>query len=124
MDKLYPEEARQERLNENIELLNQSFADGLIPLEQYLDAIDRLYDEENQDYWDRWLEGLRKAAEDFTELASNVVDDFTSSFGDAVGKIVTQGASLRDTFANLAQSMAQSIISALVKMGAQWLVYQ
>jgi hypothetical protein len=60
----------------------------------------------------------------FNELASSVINNFTTGFGNAFEKMVFDGQSLKESFKGLAESMARSVVNALGQMAAQWLAYQ
>lgn len=86
----------------------------------------RLQEQENADkgYWGRWLEAAQAAMTSFNDLSAAVIKNFTTGFGNAFEKMVFDSKSLNDSFKNLAEGMARSIVNALGQMAAQWLAYQ
>lgn len=81
-------------------------------------------EEDEKGYWGRWLENAEAAMLSFNDLSAAVIQNFTTGFGNALEKMVFDSQSLSDSFKNLAESMARSIVNALGQMAAQWLAYQ
>lgn len=78
----------------------------------------------NKGYWESYLEAAQENLGNFDELAGNVLENFSSRFGDAFESMVFDAENLRDAFANLAEGMARSVVNALGEMAGQWLAYQ
>lgn len=115
-----------EKQREDMLLLANAFETGAISAETYGEAVKNalgLGDDEGS-YWDKWLENARAAMMSFNDLAAGVIQNFTTGFGNAFEKMVFDSQSLSDSFKNLAESMARSIVNALGQMAAEWLAYQ
>ena len=88
------------------------------------DFNERMGEITGEGHWERWLESTREAMLTFDEIATNALDQFSSSFGEAFEKMIFDSESMGDAFTTLAQTMARGIINALGQMAAQWLAYQ
>jgi hypothetical protein len=80
--------------------------------------------ESNESYWQLWLESAEKTFADFDKMTADVAESFTNSFGDAFEDVVMNSTSVRDAVGNLAQGIAGSMVNAIGKMAAQWLILQ
>lgn len=148
LDQLFPVETAQRQFREEQELLAAALERNEIGIDRYLEAMDRLrqskrsdksaqdtYDflqpdtgagdqEDDQSYWDKWVEGAEVNLESFDELAGNTIDNFSTRFGQAFEEMIFDANSLGDAVSGMAESMARSVVSALGEMAAQWLAYQ
>lgn len=88
------------------------------------DFNERMGEITGEGHWERWLESTREAMLTFDEIATNALDQFSSSFGEAFEKMIFDSESMGDAFTTLAQTMARGIINAIGQMAAQWLAYQ
>lgn len=88
------------------------------------DFNERMGEITGEGHWERWLESTREAMLTFDEIATNALDQFSSSFGEAFEKMIFDSESMGDAFTTLAQTIARGIINALGQMAAQWLAYQ
>ena len=141
IDRLYPLEASQRRFREEMELLDLAAQAGKV--HDLADAQERLRkeqelgfmneamlgplmreDEQEQGYWERWLEGAENAFTDFDQMAANTAENFQRGFGNAFESMVFDSQSLGDAMYNLTEGIARSMVSALGEMAAQWLAYQ
>lgn len=95
--------------------------EAMIRLEQERD--EKLL-EVNGSYWERYLVAAEESLGNFDELAGNVVEGFSSRFGDAFESMVFDAESLSDAVSGMAEGMARSVVNALGQMAAQWLAYQ
>lgn len=95
--------------------------EAMIRLEQERD--EKLL-EVNGSYWERYLAAAEKSLGNFDELAGNVLEGFSSRFGDAFESMVFDAQSLGDAVSGLAEAMARSVVNALGQMAAQWIAYQ
>ena len=95
--------------------------EAMVRLEQERD--EKLL-EVNGSYWERYLAAAEESLGNFDELAGNVVEGFSSRFGDAFESMVFDAESLSDAVSGMAEGMARSVINALGQMAAQWIAYQ
>lgn len=77
-----------------------------------------------QGYWEQWLDAAEGAVTSFDALASGVIQNFTSGFGNAFEQMIFDSATLGESISKLAEGMARSVVNALGQMAAQWLAYQ
>ena len=78
----------------------------------------------NGSYWERYMLAAQENLQSFDELAGNMLENFSSRFGNAFESMVFDAQSLGDAVAGLAEGMARSVVNALGEMAAQWLAYQ
>lgn len=78
--------------------------------------------EENQTFWDKYYESMKKSTEDTDELWANTFDNFTTGFGNAFASAVLDSETAGEAFRNMAAGMAQSMLAALGKIMAQRMV--
>lgn len=81
-------------------------------------------EEAEKGYWGRWLEAAQQSMMSFNELASSVINNFATGFGNAFEKIIFDSASLSDAVKGLTESMARSVVNALGQMAAQWVAQE
>jgi hypothetical protein len=114
-----------EKQREDMQLLAAAFENGSISAEQYGEAVKMalgLGDESS--YWDRWLQGAQEAMMSFNQLASSVINNFATGFGNAFEQIIFDSKSLSDAVKGLTESMARSVVNALGQMAAQWVAQE
>lgn len=75
-------------------------------------------------YWERWLQGAEENLTNFNEIAGNVVEGFSTRFGDAFESMIFDAQSLGDAVQGMAQGMLRSVVNAIGQMIAQELAYQ
>lgn len=80
--------------------------------------------EANGSYWERWLLAAEENLTSFDELSGQIVENFTTSFGDAFESMILDSENLGDAMQNMAQGMVRSVVNAIGQMIAQELAYQ
>ena len=80
--------------------------------------------DESDDYWAKWLKSAEDNLMNFEKLSEEVINNFTSGFGDAFEEMIFDSKSLEDAMASLAENMLRSITNAIGQMIAQWVAYQ
>lgn len=73
--------------------------------------------------WDRWLESAYSAFTDFDSMMTEVANRFTSSFGSAFERVITDSQSASDAFRDLGEAIVRSVINSIGQMIAQWGLY-
>jgi hypothetical protein len=103
----------------------------LITGQAQTDLLRKLEEKRNEDllaingtFWEKYLIAAEKSLGSFDELAESVIDNFSSKFGDAFEAMIFDADTLEGSIANMAESMARSVVNALGQMAAQWLAYQ
>lgn len=80
--------------------------------------------EENQGYWDQWLESAEENLQSFDDLSKTVIDNFTTGFGNAFESIIFDAQSLDDALKGVAETILRSVVNAIGQMAAQWIALQ
>jgi len=81
-------------------------------------------EQEEKGYWGRWLEAAQQSMMSFNQLASSVINNFATGFGNAFEQIIFDSKSLSDAVKGLTESMARSVVNALGQMAAQWVAQE
>ena len=113
---------RKTKILEATELSELERQDLLTRLQE--DFNEKMGELTGENYWERWLESAEKAMLTFDEIAAGVLDNFSSSFGDAFESLIFDSESLESALTKLAENMARGVVNALGQMAAQWLAYQ
>lgn len=85
--------------------------------------------------WDQWSlaglnaisqlsEGFKGLSVSLSETLGNALTSFTDGLSSGIANAIVKGEDLRETMANVAQSIAVDLISSIIKMGIQWAVTQ
>ena len=117
----------QELYDKETEMLSEALAERMVLQQDYYNQQDEAQS--------NWLDGVSSAWENYRDIAidyqqqaadetASFLEGTSSAISDNLQAMVLENQSFGDSVANVAASMAQSIISALADMAAQWLVYQ
>ena len=83
--------------------------------------------EENKSSWELWKEGMAAiiagTSQIFDDFKTNVLTSFTDGIGDAFADVLVSGASFGEALKSLWKSLAKMVISRLVAIGAQLLIF-
>lgn len=74
--------------------------------------------------WANYADEAQNYSAQAADAVTSVLGSATSSLASNIEDLITQQQSIGDFFKNVATDMADAIIGALVKMAAQWIVYQ
>ena len=85
--------------------------------------------------WDQWSlaglnaisqlsEGFKGLSVSLSETLGGALTSFTDGLSNGIANAIVKGEDLRETMANVAQSIAVDLISSIIKMGIQWAVTQ
>lgn len=85
--------------------------------------------------WDQWslaglnaisqlTEGFKGLSVSLSETLGEALTTFTDGLANGIANAIVKGEDLRETMANVAQSIAVDLISSIIKMGIQWAVTQ
>lgn len=91
------------------------------------EALAELREEDlqnNDSYWQQWLESAESNLQNFDELSKTVIDNFTTGFGSAIEGLVFDAESLDDALKGVAETILRSVVNSLAQMAAQWLALQ
>ncbi|GAA3721090.1 hypothetical protein GCM10022421_31950 [Oceanisphaera sediminis] len=118
-------EASYDRRRETIlaatELTEQARTEAMLRLEQ--ERADSLM-EINGGYWERYLEAAAESLTNFDELAANTIDQLSTGFGSAFESMIFDAETFEDAMAGMAEGMMRSVVNAIGRMMAEWLVYE
>ena len=147
-DRLKEELAIQKDYQNQIDKLNKEHTTGTISDDLYKKETDGLQEAlakrlvMQQDYYNQVDEmngnfflGISEAWANYADTATNyqqqaadatssILNDVTSSVASNIESLIKGSESIGDFFKNIALDMANAVIGALVKMAAQWIVYQ
>ena len=85
--------------------------------------------------WDQWSlaglnaisqlsEGFKGLSVSLSDTLGNALTSFTDGLSNGIANAIVKGEDLRETMANVAQSIAVDLISSIIKMGIQWATTQ
>ena len=77
-----------------------------------------------KEHWDDWKENAGDAILHVAEAWTGFLDDFTSGWGDAVGRAIVDGESFSDAMKEVWNNMLRNFIGAIAEMIAQWILSQ
>jgi len=77
--------------------------------------------------WQAWKNGMAEiiagTSQIFDDFRTNVLTSFTDGIGDAFADVLVSGASFGEALKSLWKSLAKMVISRLVSLGAQLLIF-
>ncbi len=83
--------------------------------------------DENISSWQEWKDGMADiiagTSQVFDDFRTNVLTSFTDGIGDAFADVLVDGASFGEALKSLWKSLAKMVISRLVSIGAQLLIF-
>lgn len=95
---------------------------------ELLRRLDEKYAEErlavSDDFWERYLASAQENLTSLDELSANMLENFSSSVGQAFEAMVFDAETLNESLQSMAEGLARSVVAALGEMAAQWLAYQ
>jgi lambda family phage tail tape measure protein len=117
----------KELYDKETEMLSEALAERMVIQQDYYNQQDAAQQ--------NWLDGVSSAWENYKDTAndyqqqaadftSSVLQDSTNAVSENLKAMLTEHKSFGDSVMDVASSMAEAFIDALVKMAAQWLVYQ
>tara|TARA_Y100000589_G_scaffold329882_1_gene377838 strand:- start:499 stop:2415 length:1917 start_codon:yes stop_codon:yes gene_type:complete len=80
--------------------------------------------EQNQTFWQQWLEAAEQNLQNFDELSGITIESFSRSMGDAFESMALESETFEDAMKGIFESVARTAINSLGQMAAQWLAYQ
>jgi lambda family phage tail tape measure protein len=108
-------------------ILEEALAERLVMQEDYYNQVDEM----NSNFflgmseaWANYAEEATNFQQQAADATSSILNDVTASVAANIEELVRGQQSIGDFFRNIAADMANAIIGALVKMAAQWVVYQ
>ena len=112
---------RRDIILKNTEITGQAQQNLLLRLEN---ETNEKLEELNRGFWGDYLASLEEQFMSMDELTANMLENLTSSFGNAFEAMIFDSESLGDAIYKLADGMLRSIVNALGQMAGQWIAYQ
>ncbi len=108
------------------EKLKELYDEGSAELTEIerVEAAERMAILKENDYWGNYVLSMEESMENMDEIIGNSLNSFTSKFGDFFASAIMGTEDIGESFKRLATDMASTMLSAIGKMIAQWLVYQ
>lgn len=116
-----------ERYEAETTILKESLAERLVDQQDYYNQVD----EASQNFflgasegWANWATEAQDYSAQATEFVKGSLDALSSGLADSFMSILDGTKTIGEAFSDLGATMVKEIVGALVKMAAQWLVYQ
>lgn len=117
-----------EEYSDAVEHLKELWSAGALEAETYQRALEKikeeLEDEVGGDYWSELLSSMESNMQNMDQLVGSSINSWASQFGSFFASAIMDSDNLGDAIETLASGMANSMVSAIGQMAAQWLVYQ
>lgn len=116
-----------ERYTAETEILQEELAKRLVAQQDYYNRVDEAQGSfflGASESWANWAEEAQNYSAQAQEFVTGTLDTLTDGLAESFMSILDGTATVGEAFANLGKQMVASIVGALVKMAAQWLVYQ
>ncbi len=109
------------------DLLEENLASRLVMQQDYYNRLDEAqgsFFTGASEGWANWAEEATNYSEQAAEFVTGSLETLSDGLADSFVSILDGTKSVGDAFADLAATMVKSIVGALAKMAAEWLVYQ
>lgn len=117
----------KELYDQETTLLEEALAERMVLQQDYYNRLDEAQN--------NWIDGVTNAWANYADTATNfqqqaadatesILGDTTSAVAESIDGLVRQTMSVGEATQNVLRGIAESVISAIEQMAAQWLVYQ
>lgn len=116
-----------DRYAEETEILKEQLAERLVDQQDYYNQLDEAQGSfflGASEGWMNWAEEATSYSEQASEFVRGTLDTLSSGLADSFMSILDGTKTVGEAFTDLGRTMVQAVVGALVKMAAQWLVYQ
>lgn len=116
-----------ERYKEETAILKESLAERLVNQQDYYNQLDEAQGSfflGASEGWANWAEEATNYSAQAAEFVTGTLDTLSDGLAETFMSILDGTKSVGDAFADLGAMMVEAVVGALVKMAAQWLVYQ
>jgi lambda family phage tail tape measure protein len=116
-----------ERYKEETTILKESLAERLVNQQDYYNQLDEAQGSfflGASEGWANWADEATNYSEQAAQFVTGTLDSLSGGLADTFMSILDGTKSVGDAFADLGAMMVEAVVGALVKMAAQWLVYQ
>lgn len=107
--------------------LEEALASRLVMQQDYYNQVDEMSGNfflGMSEAWANYADEATNYQQQAADATASILNDVTSSVASNIESLIKGQESIGDFFKNIAADMANAVIGALVKMAAQWLVYQ
>lgn len=108
-------------------ILEENLASRLVMQQDYYNQLDEAQGSfflGASEGWANWAEEATNFSAQAAEMVTGTLDTLSSGLADSFMSILDGTKTVGEAFADLGRTMVQAVVGALVKMAAQWLVYQ
>lgn len=109
------------------DILQENLASRLVMQQDYYNQVDEAQSSfflGASEAWENFKDEATNYSAQAAEAVTSVLGAATSSLASNIEDLITSQQSIGEFFKNIATDMANAIIGALVKMAAQWIIYQ
>ena len=117
----------KERYESETAVLQEELAKRLVSQQDYYNQVDEAQSSfflGASEGWANWAEEANNYSAQASEFVTGTLDALTDGLAESFMSILDGTESVGEAFRNLGRTMVEAIVGALVKMAAQWLVYQ
>jgi lambda family phage tail tape measure protein len=116
-----------ERYKEETAILKESLAERLVDQQDYYNQLDEAQGSffiGASEAWANWSDEAQNYSAQAAQFVTGTLDTLSDGLAETFMSILDGTKSVGDAFADLGAMMVEAVVGALVKMAAQWLVYQ
>lgn len=116
-----------ERYAAETEIIQEELAKRLVNQQDYYNQVDEAqssFFNGASEAWENWAAEAENYSAQAQEFITGTLDTLSGGLADSFMSILDGTKSVGEAFADLGKQMVASIVGALVKMAAQWIVYQ
>ena len=117
----------QELYDQETAILEENLAARLVMQQDYYNQVDEAQSNfflGASEAWANWAEEAQNYSAQAQEFVTGTLDTLSDGLAESFMSILDGTKSVGEAFADLGKQMVASIVGALVKMAAQWIVYQ
>lgn len=117
----------EELYQQETDILEENLGSRLVMQQDYYNQLDEAQGNfflGASEGWANWAEEATNYSAMAAEFVTGSLDTLSSGLADSFMSILDGTKSVSEAFADLGRTMVQAVVGALIKMAAQWLVYQ
>lgn len=117
----------QELYDQETAILEENLASRLVMQQDYYNQVDEAQSSfflGASEAWANWAEEAQNYSAQAAEFVTGTLDTLSDGLAESFMSILDGTKSVGEAFADLGKQMVAAIVGALVKMAAQWIVYQ
>jgi len=108
-------------------ILEENLASRLVMQQDYYNQLDEAQGSfflGASEAWANWADEATNFSAQAAEMVTGTLDTLSDGLAESFMSILDGTKSVGEAFSDLGRTMVQAVVGALVKMAAQWLVYQ